>query len=110
MCGFDKEQIYNNYCQAVAAYIVMGEERLRQCGTKSSTDFLEEFYLRWSRFLTYIGRMSGVFKHLDIYYTPCNSLRSTSSEGTFQFGSRVVEKHMQRVLRLASDIHSCRAS
>mmetsp|Transcript_23321 Transcript_23321/g.34914 ORF Transcript_23321/g.34914 Transcript_23321/m.34914 type:complete len:299 (+) Transcript_23321:584-1480(+) len=110
MCGFDKEQIYNNYCQAVAAYIVMGEERLRQCGTKSSTDFLEEFYLRWSRFLTYINRMTKVFGYLDRFYTPNSMVRSTYSEGTFQFGSRVVQKHLQRVLHLASDIHSRRTS
>mmetsp|Transcript_37517 Transcript_37517/g.72697 ORF Transcript_37517/g.72697 Transcript_37517/m.72697 type:complete len:486 (+) Transcript_37517:120-1577(+) len=99
------EQIYNNYCEAVSTYVAMGEQRLVDAEKKSKAAFLEEFYLRWSRFLTYINRMTKVFGYLDRFYTPNSMVRSTYSEGTHVFGTRVVTPFLDNVLNASDQLY-----
>ncbi|GAB5364415.1 hypothetical protein AAMO2058_000968200 [Amorphochlora amoebiformis] len=99
------EQIYNHYCEAVGRYVSMGELELRRAASRSAYRFLEEFYLRWSRFLTYMNRMTKVFGYLDRFYTPNSMLRSTGAEGTHQFGTLVLHRHLDGVLEAARNIY-----
>jgi len=98
------EQIYKNYCKVIGEYIHSGSEHLSRAQKDSDSKYLEEFYLRWTRFSIYINRMTKVFGYLDRFYTPNFRVRSTSEEGTFQFRKWVLSPSLGNVLKASSNL------